>query len=126
MKGLLDTHTFIWWDSDPGKISSAALTFLRDAGNEAARVMFSLAMWMAALVAPVQVVAGDVHGLNTLEHQPAKIAAIEGHFETRRGQPLILSGWPELDEVTIFGREVLPLVRAAERRQDEGGIKDGE
>jgi PIN domain nuclease of toxin-antitoxin system len=34
MKGLLDTHTFIWWDSDPGKISSAAMTFLRDAGNE--------------------------------------------------------------------------------------------
>jgi PIN domain nuclease of toxin-antitoxin system len=34
VKGLLDTHTFIWWDSDPGKISSAALTFLRDAGNE--------------------------------------------------------------------------------------------
>ena len=34
MKGLLDTHTFIWWDSDPGKISSAAMTFLRDASNQ--------------------------------------------------------------------------------------------
>ena len=42
-------------------------------------------MWMAALVAPIQIVAGDQHGLNTLEHQPAKIAAMEGHFETRRG-----------------------------------------
>ena len=46
-------------------------------------LMFSMAMWMAALVAPIQIVAGDLHGLNTLEHQPAKIAAIEGHWETR-------------------------------------------
>ena len=45
-------------------------------------MMFSMAMWMAALVAPLQIVAGDLHGLNTLEHQPAKIAAMEGHFET--------------------------------------------
>ena len=45
--------------------------------------MFSMAMWMAALVAPLQIVAGDLHGLNTLEHQPAKIAAMEGHFETQ-------------------------------------------
>jgi len=85
----------------------AAFHLLRDAGNEAARVMFSMAMWMAALVAPVQVVAGDVHGLNTLEHQPAKIAAIEGHFETRRGQPLILSGWPDMAaETTRYAIEV--------------------
>ena len=45
-------------------------------------MMFSMAMWMAAFVAPIQIVAGDAHGLNTLEHQPAKIAAMEGHFET--------------------------------------------
>ena len=44
--------------------------------------MFSMAMWMLALVAPMQIFAGDQHGLNTLEHQPAKIAAMEGHFET--------------------------------------------
>jgi cytochrome bd ubiquinol oxidase subunit I len=57
-----------------------AFHLLRDAGNQGARIMFSMAMWMAALVGPLQVVAGDRHGLNTLEHQPAKIAAIEGHF----------------------------------------------
>ena len=51
--------------------------------TSSARIMFSMAMWMAALVAPLQIVAGDLHGLNTLEHQPAKIAAIEGHFETQ-------------------------------------------
>jgi cytochrome d ubiquinol oxidase subunit I len=76
-------------------------------GNEGARVMFSMAMWMAALVAPIQVVAGDQHGLNTLAHQPAKIAAMEGHWQTRRGQPLILFGWPDMAaEATHLAIEV--------------------
>ena len=47
-----------------------------------ARTMFSMAMWMAALVAPVQIFVGDLHGLNTLEHQPAKVMAMEGHYES--------------------------------------------
>jgi cytochrome bd ubiquinol oxidase subunit I len=77
-----------------------AFHLLRDGGNEGARIMFSMAMWMAALVAPVQVLAGDMHGLNTLAHQPAKIAAMEGHFETRSGQPLVLLGWPDMAAAT--------------------------
>ena len=61
------------------------------------RTMFSMAMWMAALVAPLQLLAGDQHGLNTLEHQPAKVAAMEGHFEAEQtGAPLILFGWPDM------------------------------
>lgn len=64
--------------------------------NLHARKMFSMAMWMVALVAPVQIVAGDLHGLNTLEHQPAKIMAMEGHFESHPdGAPLILFGIPD-------------------------------
>ncbi len=87
-----------------------AFHLLRDARNEGARVMFSMAMWMAALVAPLQVVAGDLHGLNTLEHQPAKIAAIEAHWETRPGQPLILFGWPDMTaEATHYALEVPKL-----------------
>ena len=58
--------------------------------------MFSMAMWMAALVAPIQIFAGDQHGLNTLEHQPAKVMAMEGHFESHPdGAPLILFGLPD-------------------------------
>jgi len=60
------------------------------------RRMFSMAMWMAALVAPIQILAGDLHGLNTLEHQPVKIMALEGHFErSEHGAPLILFGLPD-------------------------------
>jgi cytochrome d ubiquinol oxidase subunit I len=76
---------------------------LRDAANPRARLMFSMAMWMAVVVAPVQAVLGDAHGLNTLRHQPQKVAAMEGHWETRRGQPLILFGWPDMErEETRF------------------------
>jgi cytochrome d ubiquinol oxidase subunit I len=68
---------------------------LHGEGGREARHMFSMAMWMAALVAPAQILMGDQHGLNTLEHQPAKIAAMEGHFDTRKGAPLILFGVPD-------------------------------
>lgn len=84
-----------------------AFHLLRDRANEAARTMLSMAMWMAAVVAPIQIVAGDMHGLNTLEHQPAKVAAMEGHFETQTGAPLILFGWPDMAaEVTRYAVEI--------------------
>lgn len=66
--------------------------------GSATAVMFSMALWMAAIVAPIQIAAGDAHGLNTLEHQPRKIAAIEGHYETVKGAPLILFGIPNAKE----------------------------
>jgi cytochrome d ubiquinol oxidase subunit I len=69
---------------------------LRDRSNQGARTMFSMAMWMLAIVAPLQILAGDAHGLNTLEHQPAKVMAMEGHFESHPdGAPLILFGLPD-------------------------------
>jgi cytochrome d ubiquinol oxidase subunit I len=74
-----------------------AYHLLRDQHLAGPRVMFSMAMWMATLVAPIQILAGDQHGLNTLEHQPVKIMAMEGHFESHKdGAPLILFGLPSL------------------------------
>ena len=69
---------------------------LKDRTNPGARTMFSMAMWMAAIVAPIQIFAGDMHGLNTLEHQPAKVMAMEGHYDSHPdGAPLILFGIPD-------------------------------
>ncbi len=68
---------------------------LKDRANIHARTSFSMAMWMAALVAPVQILVGDQHGLNSHEHQPAKIMALEGHYRSYRdGAPLYLFGIP--------------------------------
>lgn len=75
---------------------------LKDKANVHARKMFSMAMWMAALVTPLQIVAGDMHGLNTLEHQPQKVMAMEGHFQSHpEGAPLILFGIPDSDAKTV-------------------------
>ncbi|MBW1214993.1 cytochrome ubiquinol oxidase subunit I [Pantoea allii] len=80
--------------------ASAAWHLLKGNDNPAIRKMFSMALWMALIVAPVQAMIGDAHGLNTLEHQPAKIAAIEGHWENPPGEatPLILFGVPDMEE----------------------------
>jgi cytochrome d ubiquinol oxidase subunit I len=87
--------------------ATGAWHLLKRSGEQPhARKMFSMAMWMAALVAPVQIFVGDLHGLNTLEHQPAKVMAMEGHYESHpRGAPLILFGVPD-DESQSMGHRV--------------------
>ena len=67
---------------------------LRDRTNAHARKMFSMAMWMAAIVAPIQIFAGDLHGLNTLEHQPQKVMAMEGFRQPSRRRRLSCSAFP--------------------------------
>jgi cytochrome d ubiquinol oxidase subunit I len=75
-----------------------------------ARVMFGMAMIMAIFIAPVQGLFGDFHGLNTLKHQPAKVAAMEGLWETQRGAPLVLFGWPDQEaETTKYAIEIPKL-----------------
>ena len=69
-------------------------------GDRAPAVLAALrtGVVMAAVLVPVQIFLGDLHGLNTLEHQPAKVAAMEGIWETQRGAPAVLLAWP--DETT--------------------------
>ncbi len=89
--------------------ASGAWHLLRGNDNPAIRKMFSMALWMALIVAPIQAMIGDAHGLNTLEHQPAKIAAIEGHWENPPGEatPLILFGIPDMEqERTKYALEI--------------------
>jgi len=79
-----------------------ALHLLRDNADAAARKMFSMAMWMLIIVAPLQILAGDLHGLNTLKHQPAKVMAMEGHYDSHPdGAPFILFGIPNPEEKRI-------------------------
>jgi cytochrome d ubiquinol oxidase subunit I len=76
----------------------SALQLLRNREHEPARRMFKAGVIIAAVLAPVQIVVGDMHGLNTLEHQPAKIAAIEAVWHTERGAPLQLFALPNATE----------------------------
>ena len=77
----------------------AAWHLLKGRNGEGIRRSFSMAVGMILVAAPIQMIAGDAHGLNTLEHQPAKIAAIEGLWETEKGgTSLNLFGWPDMQE----------------------------
>lgn len=60
-----------------------------------ARIMLGMAMIMAVFVAPMQLLFGDLHGLNTFEHQPGKVAAMEGLWDTEKGAALRLFAWPD-------------------------------
>ena len=72
-----------------------AYTVRRGQSPVEGRMMLRLALWFLAIFVPIQIVLGDQHGLNTLEHQPAKLAAIEGLWDGGRGVPASIIGWPD-------------------------------
>jgi cytochrome d ubiquinol oxidase subunit I len=81
----------------------SAWYLLRGRNPRSSRMALKMTVVMLAVATPLQLVVGDLHGLNTLEHQPIKVAAMEGHWETQRGAPLILFGLPDGDaEETRF------------------------
>ena len=89
--------------------ASGAWHVLRGRATPATRTMLSMALWMILVVSPIQMLLGDAHGLNTLKYQPAKIAAIEGHWTSTPGKsvPLILFGLPDMKaETTRYAIEV--------------------
>ncbi len=102
---------------------------LKDRGNRHARIMFSMAMWMATVVAPIQILVGDAHGLNTLRYQPIKVLAMEGDFDpSPRGAPLILFGLPSNKDQLVRDRIEIPrlgsLILEHEAGKSLAGLKD--
>ena len=98
----------------------------RSPGNIGARTMFSMAMWMAAAVVPVQIAAGDAHGLNTLQHQPAKVLALEGHYEpSPHGAPLLLFGFPSNDEARVRAAVGIPRLGSLILKHDSAAPLPG-
>ncbi|WP_343585513.1 cytochrome ubiquinol oxidase subunit I [Herbaspirillum sp.] len=81
---------------------------LKGRRDEPVKRSFSMALWILLLLAPIQILVGDAHGLNTREHQPAKIAAIEGLWETEKGgTALNLFGIPDMQaEETKYAVQV--------------------
>jgi cytochrome d ubiquinol oxidase subunit I len=80
---------------------------IRKVDGPATMLVLKTGVGLAAVLAPLQVLVGDLHGLNTLEHQPAKIAAIEGIWETQIGAPFTIFGVPdETQRTTHFALEI--------------------
>ncbi len=88
----------------------SAWQLLRGTPNASTARVLRVGVTVAAVMVPVQVLVGDLHGLNTLEHQPQKVAAMEGIWHTERGAPLLLFAWP--DEKTRSNRYAVGIPRA--------------
>jgi cytochrome d ubiquinol oxidase subunit I len=114
---------------EPGGSPAAVTSPHPTASGEAVRTMFSMAMWMAALVAPVQILAGDLQGLNTLQHQPAKVLAMEGDFDpSPNGAPLVLFGLPSNADGKVHYKVEIPYAGSLILKHDPHaplqGLKD--
>ncbi|MDI4633650.1 cytochrome ubiquinol oxidase subunit I [Pelomonas sp. V22] len=125
-------HALSWWDvifnpSFPYRLSHKLLA----SGLTVAFILAGVSSWqllkgkaqpwtaavlrvgltLGAVLIPLQIWVGDMHGLNTLKHQPAKIAAMEGVWQTERGAPLLLFAWP--DEKTRSNHLEVPVPKLA-------------
>lgn len=99
----------------------SAFYLLRGEHKALASKAFSIAMWAALVLAPVQVFVGDLHGLNVLEHQPVKVAAMEGNWERRSGAPLLLFAVPNAEEETNHAEIGIPKLGSLILRHDVNG-----
>src|SRR6201992_2430714 len=100
----------------------------RDRFSQEARTMVSMTLWLLSVLVPVQIFLGDHHGLHTLEHQPAKLAAIEAHWTTGRRIPLVLFAIPdekaETNRFAIEMPDVGSLILTHELDGKVVGLKD--
>jgi cytochrome bd ubiquinol oxidase subunit I len=85
-----------------------AYTLRRGQSVAQGRMMLRLALWFLAIFVPAQMIIGDLHGINTLEHQPAKLAAIEGLWDGGRGVPASIIGWPDETAERNLGEIAIP------------------
>lgn len=144
--GHLQAHVTSWWEvvfnpSMPYRLvhmllaSGLTASFLI-AGISAYRLLrgdktppvmkaIKTAVFLAAILIPVQIFAGDMHGLNTLEHQPAKIAAMEANWETQGNVPLVLFALPNEETRSNDFAVELPSVASLILKHHAEGVITG-
>ncbi len=93
--------------------------------HEDAKTMIRMGLGMVAILAPLQLVIGDFHGLNTAKHQPAKIAAMEGHWDGSKPAGLVLFGWPDSTAETNHYEIAIPGVASYIITHDFNGLFKG-
>ena len=102
----------------------SAWQLLKGRAQNCTALVLRVGLTLGAVLIPLQIFVGDLHGLNTLKHQPAKIAAMEGVWQTERGAPLLLFAWP--NEKTRSNDYAVPIPKLASlilTHQADGEIK---
>ena len=92
---------------------------------EESRTMFSMTLWLLTILVPLQIVFGDMHGLNTFKYQPAKLAAIEAHWTPEKRAPLILFALPDTKNETNHAVVQVPLLGSIILTHDINGEVPG-
>ena len=139
-------HVTSWWDavfnpSFPYRLShmvvacfvttafavtgATAWHLLRGEHAAEAQHTLSMTMWLLTLLVPLQILLGDLHGLYTLEYQPAKVAAMEGHWETHQGAPLVLFAIPDMAAETNHYELAVPKLASLILTHDLDGTVRG-
>ncbi|PHS20626.1 MAG: cytochrome ubiquinol oxidase subunit I [Kangiella sp.] len=103
----------------------SAYRLLKNDTKKAPKVALQSAMTVAAILIPIQIWVGDLHGLNTLEHQPQKVAAMEGIWETQKGVPLLLFAIPDEEERTNHFEIAIPKLASLILTHDPEGEIQG-
>ena len=103
----------------------SAWRWLKDGGGEGVRRTLKAAIYAAALLIPVQIFIGDQHGLNTLEHQPQKVAAMEANWETRSHVPLVLFAIPDSEARTNHMEIAIPSGASLILKHSRSGVVPG-
>jgi cytochrome d ubiquinol oxidase subunit I len=103
----------------------AAWQLLKNKANASTGKSLRFGLTVGAVLIPLQILAGDFHGLNTLEHQPAKVAAMEGIWETQRGAPLLLFAVPDEAARTNHFEIGIPKGAALILKHDPNGELQG-
>lgn len=95
--------------------------YLRGAHSDDVKIGIKTGVSLAAILIPLQILVGDLHGLNTLKHQPAKIAAMEGIWETQKGAPAILFAIPDQKERLNKAEVAIPKLASLYLTHDANG-----
>jgi cytochrome d ubiquinol oxidase subunit I len=107
-------------------VLGVAATLLRKGkSREEARLMLSMTLWLLTLLVPLQIFLGDLQGLNTLHHQPAKLAAIEAHWNREARAPLTLFAVPDQQTQTNRNAIEVPLLGSLILTHDLNGVVPG-
>jgi cytochrome bd ubiquinol oxidase subunit I len=102
----------------------SAWQVLKKVDSKATHKALKTALVAAAVLIPIQIYVGDLHGLNTLKHQPAKIAAMEGVWNTEKGAPIVLFAWPDKEtKSNLYAIEIPKIASLILTHDPDGEIK---
>jgi cytochrome d ubiquinol oxidase subunit I len=122
---LLHTVTAFYITTAFVVIGVAAYLLRSGRAPDESRIMQKMGFGLLAVLVPLQVFLGDQHGLNSLEHQPAKIAAVEANWETRSHMPLLLFAWPDEAQETNHFEIAIPEAGSLILRHSRAGVVKG-